>query len=63
MKRPESRSHIILSVLHRVLILMLKLREKDSLSNINKHYVAKDYYECHLYVSLQRIQLLSSDAE
>ena len=63
MKRSESRSYIILSVLHRVLILMLKLRERGSLSNVNKYYVAKDYCEHHLYASLQRIQLLNSGTE
>ena len=63
MKRSELRSHAALSVLYRVLIQALKLRERGSLSNIDKHYVAKDYCKHYLYVPLQRIQLFSSDAE
>ena len=63
MKRPELRSYIILLVLCRVLILMLKLRERGSLSNVSKHYVIKDCCKHYLYAPLQRIQLLSSDTE
>ena len=63
MKRSESRSYAVLSVLYRVLIQTLKLRERGSLFNMSKHHIAKDYCKCHLYAPLQRIQLLSSDAE
>ena len=61
MERPRSRSYVILLVLHRVLILVLKLRGRGSLSNVDKCYVIKDCCKCCLYIPLQRIQLLSSD--
>ena len=61
MKRSELRSYAVLSVLCRVLIQALKLRERGSLSNIDEYNVAKDCCKHYLYASLQRIQLLNSD--
>ena len=62
MKRSKLRSYTALLILCRVLIQVLKLRERGSLLNIDEYYMTKGYCECHLYAFLQRIQLLSSDA-